>query len=540
MDSTHIGDETISLKSILLGYLRHWRLFLGIFIFSLIPSVLYLIYYPTTYEVMARFKVQDDASMSSGNMSLGDAAGLMKSFGLSGGSNAGIIIDDELAVLKSHALWHEVVSKLGLNAEYVEPLTWKYKQYVNTPFLMVADSCTLETQEETIEFYVKEDRAGKIKVEGKTKTAKQSYGLASLPAVIDFGDNRFVLSYGPGHKQGENLKLYITMRPAGFVGDDIAQDIEIETYSDNSNVIECTLKEYEKKRGIDVLNTLMLVYNNRADSINNKEARATIEFLDKRINKVISDLANAERSIEIYKKNNQMTDLTADVQFYVDQMKEIQTKIVEIEAQGHAIRFMEDFVQNPANKYNLVPVLMNVQEGEKGGSITTYNELLVNRQRMLQNSKEDNPLFTVMDKQLDQMRKSVALTIRNAQESLNLTLKDLRSKEKALLDKMGNVPTQEREFMNYKRDQEIAQGVYLILLQKREEALLRLNKGMNRALIVDEAFVKSTPVAPRKLYAAIAIFLLTIIVPVIYLFCKEQFIELKKEYDRMKKQADVM
>ena len=89
------------------------------------------------------------------------------------------------------------------------------------------------------------------------------------------------------------------------------------------------MREYEKKRGIDVLNALMFEYNNRADSINNKEARATIQFLDERINKVISDLANAERSIEIYKKNNQMTDLTADVQFYVDQMKEIQTKIVE-------------------------------------------------------------------------------------------------------------------------------------------------------------------------------------------------------------------
>ena len=78
------------------------------------------------------------------------------------------------------------------------------------------------------------------------------------------------------------MKLYITMRPAGFVGDDFAQDIEIETYSDNSNVIECTLREYEKKRGIDVLNALMFEYNNRADSINNKEARATIQFLDER------------------------------------------------------------------------------------------------------------------------------------------------------------------------------------------------------------------------------------------------------------------
>ena len=540
MDSTNIGNETISLKSILIGYLRHWRLFLGTFVISLIPAVLYLIYYPTTYEVMARFKVQDDTSMSSGNMSLGDAAGLMKSFGLNGGGSAGIVIDDEVAVLKSHTLWYEVVSKLGLNAEYVEPLTWKYKQYVNTPFLMVADSSTLKSQEETIEFYVREDREGKIKIEGKTKSQKRSYEFSSLPAIVEFGNNRFILSYGANHKLGESMKLYITMRPAGFVGDDFAQDIEIETYSDNSNVIECTLREYEKKRGIDVLNALMFEYNNRADSINNKEARATIQFLDERINKVISDLANAERSIEIYKKNNQMTDLTADVQFYVDQMKEIQTKIVEMEAQGHAIRFMEDFVQNPANKYNLVPVLMNVQEGEKGGSITTYNELLVNRQRMLQNSKEDNPLFTVMDKQLDQMRKSVALTIKNAQESLNLTLKDLKSKEKAILDKMGNVPTQEREFMNYKRDQEIAQGVYLILLQKREEALLKLNKSMNRALIVDEAFVKSTPVAPRKLYAALAVFLLTIVVPVVYLFCKEQLIELKREYDKTRKQAGVI
>ena len=78
----------------------------------------------------------------------------------------------------------------------------------------------------------------------------------------------------------------------------------------------------------------MFEYNNRADSINNKEARATIQFLDERINKVISDLANAERSIEIYKKNNQMTDLTADVQFYVDQMKEIQRKLLRWRLKG--------------------------------------------------------------------------------------------------------------------------------------------------------------------------------------------------------------
>lgn len=534
MDVRQQDSDIISLKSIIIGYLHYWKLFLGVFCVSLILAILYLVYYPTTYELKTRIKIQDDTDMSSGSMALGDAAGLMKSFGLNGVAGSGITIDDELAILESHSVWQDVVKQLGLNAEYVEPYTWNYKLYSDTPFIMIPDSATLESQESDIEFYVQAARSGKVRVEGKSKNHEQSYEIESLPAVITFENDCFVLSQGPAYKPGEEMKLYIRMRPAGFVGDDLAKEIEIETYSDNSNIIDCILRDYEKQRGMDILDVLIRVYNHRADSIKDKEALKTINFLNERINKVILDLSKAERAIEIYKKDNKMTDLEYDVQFYVDQMKDLQTKIVELEAQGHAIRFMEDFIQNPANKYNLVPVLMSVQEGEKGSSISTYNELLVERQRMLQNSKEDNPLFTVMDKQLDQMRNSVYLTIKNAQGSLNLTLIDLKSKEKEILSKMGDVPTQERQYINYKREQEIAQGVYLILLQKREEAMLKMGKGMDRALIVDAAFAKSKPVAPRKLYAAIAIFLLTLVIPVVYLFCRDRFIELKEEYYRTK------
>ena len=102
---------------------------------------------------------------------------------MNGGGSAGIVIDDELAVLKSSYFYGmRLFQKLGLNAEYVEPLTWKYKQYVNTPFLMVADSSTLKSQEETIEFYVREDREGKIKIEGKTKVRS---GLMSFFITCD-------------------------------------------------------------------------------------------------------------------------------------------------------------------------------------------------------------------------------------------------------------------------------------------------------------------------------------------------------------------
>lgn len=535
--SSKRGDETINLKAILIGYLLHWKLFVGAFLVSLIPAILYLVYYPTTYEIMSCFKVQDDNSLSSGSTTLGDAAGLMKSFGLNGASNMGIVIDDELAIVKSHDLWKSVVINLGLNAEYVEPLTWNYKMYRDLPYLMVADSATLQSQESTIEFYVKEDATGKVKVRGKTKTDKQYYEFASLPAVVTFGNNRFVLSHGPGYVQGKKTKLYITMRPPGFAGDDLVKKVRVETYSNFSNVIEFTMRDPEKERGIKVLNTVMALYNHRADSINSKDAFSTVQFLDGRINKVIMDLVKAEQAIEQYKTINQVTDLDADLLFYVDQMKDLQAKIIDLESQGYAIKFMEDFVNDPVHKYDLVPLLMNVQEGEKSGSISSYNSLLLERQRMLQNSKEDNPLFSVMDKQLNQLREGVILTIRNAHESLNMTLNDLRSKEKTLIDKMSAVPSKEREYVGFKRDQEVAQGVYLVLLQMREEALLKMNKGTNRVQIVDAAYAGSVPVAPRKLYAAIAIFLFTIAVPVVYLFCKEQLIGLKAEYDKIEKKS---
>ena len=98
------------------------------------------------------------------------------------------------------------------------------------------------------------------------------------------------------------------------------------------------------------------------------------------------------------------------------------------------------------------------------------------------------------------------------------------------MSKMGSVPTQERTYLDYKRQQEIYQGVYLVLLQKREEEMLKIGRDMNRGLVIDAAFSKSLPIAPRKLYAAIAMVLFTIAVPVGYLFVKEQYLSLKEAY----------
>ena len=283
-----------------------------------------------------------------------------------------------------------------------------------------------------------------------------------------------------------------------------------------------------------MLNTLIALYNTQSDTYKKTEATKTITFLDGRIQNIVAELADVENKIEEYKSKNKLMDIEHDVQFYVEQMKELQTKLIELEAQANIIDMMDAFVKDPSNKYNLVPVLLSAQEGEKGGPLTSYNEILLECARVIQNSSINNPLVGTLTEQADKLRKSVVETIGNARKGLQISVRDVKEKEKQIYEKMNSYPVAERQYVEMKRQQEIIQGVYLILLQKREEAALILGQARDKARIVDAAYVKSKPVGPRKLYAAIGMLLLTLVLPVAYLFVKEQFLSLYDLYRSMK------
>lgn len=527
------NKETIGLKSIIVKYLHHWKLFVIAFCISLIPAILYLIFYPKTYEIISRIQIQDEEGSSGMSLS-GDAAGMMKSFGLGGISGGSILIDDEMAILESHDLMRDVVVKLGLNAKYLKPFSWEYKMYDHLPLLMEADSTTLIQQDKTYEFVVKVAADGSVVVKGDNGNETKRFNFTSLPADLEWNNNHFRLSQGPAYKTGEKINLTIEMSPPGWVADDLLKEINIDTYSKNSNLIEFFYKDYERRRGYDLLTTLVDEYNKRADEVKRKITGSEIVFLNERLEETVTNLLETERKIEIYKMRNQITDIEYDIQFYSEQMKDIQSKLIELEMQSHSIRLLEEFVSDPKNEYNLVPSVLGMEEGDKS-PIQTYNELLVERERMLQNTNPNNPTLASLEKQLKQLRSNVYLTIQNAQKSLNYAIRDVKVKEKSIFDRMDKVPTQEREYLDYQRQKEIYQGIYLILLQMREDAMMKIGRNIDRALVVDKAFASSRPVAPRKLFAALFMMLFTIAVPVGYLFCKEQYLDLKDEFLKTRK-----
>ncbi len=525
-------NETISLKKILVAYFSHWRLIVLAFVISAIPAVLYLLLYPRTYEMMARIQIQEDREMAGGGFGLGEAAGLMKSFGLGGGGGGTVNMDDELSTLTSNRLLKEMVLALGVNVEYTEP--YSFFRIYNAPIVVRADSATNAHLSEVLEMKIRVDGKGVNVFTESGQTGEHTFTFTSLPGEISLPTGRFIIDYAAG-KQQQDLpaKLNVAYRPAGWVAEDMAEDFTIEEVSQTSNMIELSCSDHEKMRGVDMLNTLIACYNDESYAYKKQDNDKMLNFLDGRIDTIINALRVVEGDIAVYKGANSLTDIESDVKFYAEQMKELQVKLIELESQANVIRMMDEFIKDPANKYSLVPVLLS-QDGEKSGPVMAYNELLLERARVIQNSSMLNPLVGTLTEQVDKLRESVYATIDNAQRGAQLAIAEVKAKEKQLLDMKDGYPEHEKDFYELKRQQEILQGVYLILLQKREE--IALNGGLDRkkARIIDDAFVKSRPIGPRKLYAAILMMFLTIAISVGYLFCKEELIGLMDEFKNYK------
>lgn len=533
MSTIQHDNETISLKKIIIYYIVHWKLFVFAAIISLIPALLYLIFTPRTYEIAAKIQLVEDKNSSNSGFNVGDASGLMQSFGLGGISGGGINVDDEMAKLTSNSTLKDAVLKLGLNVSYYKPYTYKYKMYENVPLVLSTDLKTERDLDCTVLFDVDIKKNGRVQVKTEALKEKRTFEFDSLPAEIKLEVGSFILAYRSDVVKPLSLTLEIS--PAGWVAETIYQDITFDEYSKNANVIELSFVDYERHRGVDLLNTLVDTYNNQEDSIKRIEGEKSLTFLEGRIQNVMADLSETEALIERYKLKNKMTDIEADVQFYVEQLKDLQVKIIELEAQSRLIDMVTAYIKEPKNKYNLIPSLLSSGEGDKAGPITTYNEALLERAKLLQTTKGNNPLIEQINNQVDQLRESVYLAIDNSQRAVMFTLDDLRGKEKLIMDKMGTVPTLEREYVDYKRQQEIYQAVYLILLQKREDIALSIGESKDRARFVEKTYVKQYPIGPRKLYAAIGMLLFTLIIPVTFLFIREQVLSLKEEFVKIKR-----
>ena len=296
------------------------------------------------------------------------------------------------------------------------------------------------------------------------------------------------------------------------VARDYCNSLSIAPTSKTTSVAVISLKNSSLQRGQDFINQLLEMYNRNTNNDKNEIAQKTAEFIDERIGIISKELGSTEANLETFKRDAGITDLTSEAQIALAGNAEYEKKSVENRTQISLVNDLRKYLRG--NEYEVLPSNVGLQDAALIGAIERYNEMLVERKRLLRTSTENNPTIVNLDTSIRAMKANVQATLEGTLQGLMITKESLDREASRYSRRISNAPGQERAYVSIARQQEIKAGLYLMLLQKREENAIALAATANNAKIIDEAIADDIPVSPKRSMIYLIALMLGVGIPV--------------------------
>ena len=519
-------EENIDVKELLFKYLIHWPWFVGAVVACLIAAWVYLYISTPVYNISATVLIKDDKKGGSAGMLSG-----LESLGLDGMISSSQNIDNEIEVLRSKTIVKEVVEDLGLYISYADKDEFSSKNlYKTSPVQVSLTPQEADLLEKPMIVEMALQPQGSLDVNVKIGDDEYQKHFEKLPAVFptDKGTLAFFLTPDSAlsskrtseetidsGKTVRNITAVINNPLAvakGYCG-----SMTIEPTSKTTSVAVISLKNSNVQRGKDFINKLLEMYNINTNNDKNEVAQKTAEFINERISIISKELGSTEKDLESFKRGAGITDLTSDAQIALTGSAEYEKKRVENQTQINLLQDLQKYMQNEG--YEVLPSNIGLQDVNLAAAINRYNDVLVERKRLLRTSTENNPTIINLDTSIGAMKENVQVSLDRVVRGLFITKADLDREASRYSRRISEAPGQEREFVSIARQQEIKAGLYLMLLQKREENAITLAATANNAKIIDDAIADDAPVSPkgRMIYLIALVLGVGIPVGVIYL-----------------------
>ncbi|WP_288091642.1 GumC family protein [Bacteroides acidifaciens] len=520
------SEEQINIQEILFRYLIHWPWFVVSVIVCVAVAWGYLRLATPVYNVSATVLIKDEKKGGGANMS-----SELEKMGMNGFVSSSSNIENEIEVLTSRTLAREVVSSLGLFVTYMDEDKFpKRELYRTSPVLVSLTPQEADKLPQTMEVGMSLHPSGVMDVQ--IKVGEKEYGkrFEKLPAVLPtdegtvafFTNNDTLSSVRPESVTKErHITAYIN-RPFS-VAKGYAGSLSITPTSKATSVVTVSLKNSNTQRGKDYIDKLLEMYNVNANNEKNEVAQRTAEFIDERIGIISKELGSTERDLENFKRSAGITDLTSEAQIALAGNAEYEKKRVENQTQINLVMDLQRYLQG--TEYEVLPSNVGLQDAGVAGAIDRYNEMVSERNRLLRTSTESNPAIVNLNASIRAMRGNIQTTLDATLKGLEITKTDLVREAGRYSRRISDAPTQERQFVSIARQQEIKSGLYLMLLQKREENAIVLAAIANNAKIIDEAQAEGAPISPKRMtiYLAALVFGIGIPVGIIYLIGLTKF-----------------
>ena len=520
------SKEQVNIQELLFRYLIHWPWFVISIIICIACAWGYLRLTTPIYNISATVLIKDekkggDASMSSD----------LEKMGLEGFVSSSSNVDNEIEVLRSKSLAREVVNNLGLFVTYMDEDEFPSKElYHTSPVLVSLTHQEADKLPGRMEINMILQPTGALGVQitvGEKEYRKQ---FDKLPAVFPtdegtvafFANNDTLSAVCPENITKERHITAFINRPFSVLKEYV-NSLSIAPTSKTTSVVVISLENTNTRRGRDYINKLLEMYNINANNDKNEVAQKTAEFIDERIGIISKELGSTEQDLENFKRSAGITDLNSEAQIALTGNAEYEKKRVENQTQINLVMDLQRYMKG--NEYEVLPSNIGLQDAASAGAIDRYNQMLVERKRLLRTSTENNPTIINLDTSIRAMRTNVQATLDATLKGLQITKEDLAREASRYSRRINDAPTQERQFVSIARQQEIKSGLYLMLLQKREENAITLAATANNAKIIDEALADDNPISPKKTIVYLAALVLGVGLPVgvIYLIGLTKF-----------------
>lgn len=497
MENNNLGlKEDASFTDIISHYLKYSILIVCSIIICVGLAILYLYLKKPEYKVSAKILMKTE------NKGFTFELSDISDYDFSRKNNN---IDDELEVLRSRSLMQRVTDSLKLNVVYYEPGLKNNELYKDSPFQLKISNLK------------KSGTLSIIKQKEKIllKDCNSDYSTSIVPdQPIDTPFGLITIVYKGNPADDCEIKADIYASSALPL-------LDISPVSKNSNVVEISIVSPVPEKSADIINTLVNFYNLQALDEKNRLADQSIQFIDDRISLIASELSGVERNVEQYKQSNRITDLQSEADLYLTTGGEYDKRIVDLEMQKQILQSVESYVNSQSNNNNVIPSNIGISDPTLVSMIEAFNEKQFERNRIASTARENNPILKERDSELSFMRNNILKSINSIESGIQISLGELKTKERSFNSKIRNLSTQEREVRELSRQQGIKETLFLYLLQKREESALTLAMYSPNAKIIDKVYTDPEPVSPKKKIVFLFSILAGLILPILFIYLKD-------------------
>lgn len=507
------ADDFIRIQDLWSMFVPKWYWFAISLFITLTIAVLYLLSTPPIYTRTAAILVKDNSKSSSSTSAMNDFSDL-------GIFKSNTNINNELLTLKSPTLMTEVVNRLGLNETFtirkglknvdlykVSPVTITFCDKIEVPLSF------------TIKFSSKEAFAiSELEISGEdigeTLSAQMgdsiqtSAGIMIVSPTQEFTD-AFI---------GTSIR-YVRGSVRAAV-DTYSNALVAELGNEDATIINLSINDTSIRKAEDILNTLIEVYNENWIRDKNQIAVSTSQFISDRLGVIESELGHVDENISSYKSEHLLPDVQAASSLYMAQSAENNKELSTLNNQLSTAQYIRREL-NTKQLDQTLPANSGIVSANIETQISEYNNLVLDRNRLIANSSEKNPLVKNMASSLQSMQRTIIQSVDNLIVSLNTQIRSLRRQEEATTNRLASNPNQAKYLLSVERQQKVKEKLYLYLLQKREENELSQAFTAYNTRLITAPRGSMFPTAPRKMNILLVAFAVGLLVPAVGIFMKE-------------------